>query len=96
VEKKQKQSEAVDPSLVLLAKIESHLGALLRVQLGPVYDSLVSTTDLKKLYQATGNKSVAALAKEFGMSTGKISMLWQKWEKAGLLTKIGQHYEKTI
>ena len=80
----------------LLTKIEVQLRLLVRCQLLPVYTSMVGTADLQKLYAATGKKPVVQLAKEFGMSTGKISMLWQKWEQAGLLLKQGAQYIQTI
>lgn len=85
-----------DPSLKILQSIEEQLRLLVRLQLAPMYESLVASSGLQPLYMATGEKSISTLAKEFGMSTGKISMLWQKWEKAGLLVKRGQHYEQTM
>jgi predicted Rossmann fold nucleotide-binding protein DprA/Smf involved in DNA uptake len=94
--KQQKPSESVDQVLGALNRIEQNLRLLVRSQLMPAYVSNVNSPQLEKLYANTGRKPVSELAKESGFSTGKISMLWQKWEQAGLLVKNGTQYTRTL
>lgn len=77
-------------------RIELALNLLLKAQLQGVYDANIDTPELEKLYQRTGTRTVSELSREFGFSTGKISMLPQKWEQMGLLVKAGMQYEKTV
>lgn len=85
-----------DPILDLLTSINEQLKLLVRLQIAPVYAAMLSTPELQRLYKATGKKPIALLAKEFSMSAGKISAIWQRWEQAGLLRKSGKHYEQTV
>lgn len=50
----------------------------------------------KKVYELTGNKGQSEVAKLTGISAGKISSLWQKWEKEGILIKKGKKYKKLV
>ena len=50
----------------------------------------------RKVYDLTGVKGQTEISGETGISTGKISMLWQKWEEEGILIKEGKSYRKLV
>jgi predicted transcriptional regulator len=77
-----------------LARIEELLEVLVRLQLGPTIANETSDSSMRKLYELTGKKPVLELSRELGMSSGKISRVWQKWESMGIIRKQGKSYKK--
>ena len=52
--------------------------------------------DEKGIYDLTGEKGVVEITKITNFSAGKISKIWQKLEKEGLLLKEGKGYKKVV
>jgi DNA-binding IclR family transcriptional regulator len=46
------------------------------------------------LFELTGKLPVTELSKKTGFSAGKISNIWQSWERAGMLVKDGKQYRR--
>ena len=50
----------------------------------------------RQIYELTGIKKQNDIIKALGVSSKKISKLWQDWEKEGILIKDGQKYKKVV
>lgn len=50
----------------------------------------------RQIYELTGIKKQNDIIKTLGVSSKKISKLWQDWEKEGILIKDGQKYKKVV
>lgn len=50
----------------------------------------------RQIYELTGMKKQNDIIKALGVSSKKISKLWQDWEKEGILIKEGQKYRKVV
>lgn len=79
-----------------LKSIEELLRVLVRVSLADATGKHLLDKKHKLLYDLTGKLRVDQLSKKTGFSTGKISGIWQEWEKAGLLIKDGKQYKKVL
>lgn len=87
------QSEDV---LHALLRIENLLEVQVKLLLRPMLDEELKHPNHHKLYEMTGDRGIAEIAKKIGFSTGKISGIWQKWEQMGLVRKVGKGYIKTV
>jgi len=77
-------------------RIEDLLETLVKINLAPVIKSELSNSKMKRLYEMTGKYGVTEISKNLGFATGKISLIWQKWERHGLLIKEGKSYRKVL
>ena len=82
--------------LEYLERIENLLTALTKKALAETMRAELTDKKLVRLYELTGSGTVKELAAKTGLSTGKISGLWQKWEQAGLIAKDGAQYKKVV
>ena len=78
------------------ARIEELLTVLAKRALSEAMKEQLTDNTLRKLYELTGTATVKQIATRTGLSTGKISGLWKKWEEAGLITKQGVQYRKIV
>ncbi|MGD8456020.1 MAG: hypothetical protein PVF83_06530 [Anaerolineales bacterium] len=85
-----------EEKLDTLRNIEKYLKILVAIQLSPFLEEELKDKDNKKIYGMTGEKTVTEISEAVGLSTGKISGLWKRWESLGLLVKEGQSYKKFI
>lgn len=79
-----------------LQKIEELLEILVKLNIGPIMQKELSKPKMKQLYGMTGELGVKEISKRLGFSTGKISLIWQEWERIGLLRKDGKSYKKVV
>lgn len=71
-----------------LDEIISWLKIIGRIELSIYLQEIISKDDELLLYQESdGIKTVKKLNELTGISTGKISLCWKKWEKLGILKK---------
>jgi hypothetical protein len=77
-----------------LLRIEQLNRAMLRATIGPKLSEIRRDKTLKRIYELTGDASVTEVARAAKVSTGKVSGIWQSWEEAGIVTKIGRSYLK--
>jgi len=77
-----------------LARIEALLTVLTKRALSQTIREELADKTLRRVYELTGTGTVKHLATRTGLSTGKISGLWKKWEEAGLIVKDGVQYKK--
>lgn len=77
-------------------KIEELLETLVKINLAPVIKNELFNSKMNKLYEMTGSYSVSEISKKLNFSTGKISLVWQRWERQGLLKKEGKFYKKIL
>lgn len=69
--------------------------ALLRIRLSEMLEKELDSPKKKELFELTSqNMSVRETSKVIGLSTGKISELWQRWHSMGMLRKEGKFYRK--
>ena len=79
----------------ILMNIEEILRGILRASVAERLAQIRADKTLRRIYDLTGrNRTVASIAREARVSTGKVSGIWQSWEEAGLLTKRGKSYRK--
>ena len=79
-----------------LKRIEDLLEVLVKIKLSSVFKSELSEPKMLKLYEMTGKFLRNQISKEIGFSNGKISNIWQEWERKGILRKEGKKYKKTL
>ena len=77
-----------------IKKIREMMEFLVRQKVSEKLNKLNS--DEKKIYNLTGEKGQVDMVKLTGFSAGKISKLWQKLEREGLLIKEGSKYKKVV
>lgn len=79
-----------------IKKIREFLEFLVKQKISERINKLLSSE--RKVYDMSGVKglSVKIIAKKTGLSVGKISGLWQKWESEGFLIKDGKSYRKVV
>lgn len=77
-------------------RIEELLEILVKINLAPVIKDELSNAKMKELYEMTGKYGVTEISRKLGFATGKISLVWQKWERHGLLIKEGKSYRKVL
>lgn len=81
----------------VLLRIEQLLGGLLRATVRQELATIQKDKKLSKLFDLTGGTgSIAKISGQVGLSTGTISGVWQRWEKAGLLARDGRSYKKLV
>ena len=83
-----------DETNEILLRIELLLRALLTASVSQKLAEIRADKTLHQIYDMTGVTAVADIGKKVGVSTGKISGLWQSWVDAGLLVKVGKSYKK--
>lgn len=81
--------------LRFLEKISSYLEFLAKREAQKLLLEELSDSSKKKLYELTGkNIPVSEISKQIEMSTGAISLAWQKWCSLGIIKKVGGKYIK--
>ena len=90
------KNEKLEDERQILERIEELLKLIAKTLLSDRIDAILGNKSHRILYEETGVTPVKQLAKKTGLSTGAISLLWQKWEKLGLLIKDGKHYSKVL
>lgn len=79
-----------------LERLEELLKLIAKTLLSDKIEEIFGDKRQRILYEETGETPVKQLAKKTGFSAGKISNLWEKWERMGLLVKDGKQYRKVI
>ena len=79
-----------------LERIELLLAVIAKSQLKRTLDEELKDDKMRKLYRLTGSATRAEIARATGFSTGKVSLIWQRWEEAGMVAKDGKGYKRTI
>ena len=82
--------------IALLQGIRELLKVLVKANLRDVAETLIKDPAHKRLYELTGQHPVKELSRKTGFSVGKISGMWQEWERAGLVTKNGHQYRRCL
>ena len=77
-----------------LSRTEELLKIVVRQMLQETLDRELHDHNLRLLFEQTGSLAQDELVKSTGISAGKISNLWQRWESMGLLVKDGRRYKK--
>lgn len=80
--------------LELLRRAATMLEALVKMKIDDVLKAELKDPKMKKLYDLTGKATQTQLVKQTGFSAGKISGIWKKWERKGILKKVGKIYKK--
>lgn len=81
----------------ILLRIEQLLRGLLRAAVSHALAEIRADKMLREIWELTGkDTSIVKIAKKVKVSTWKISTIWQSWEEAGLLVKVGKSYQKTV
>lgn len=81
----------------LLERTNELLTILAKSQLSSVLEKELADPKHRDLYDLTGaNLPITEIAKRVGISTGKISGIWKRWELAGLVIKDGKQYRKVF
>lgn len=75
-------------------RIEELLLILIRANIAPIVNAELCTQKMQKLYEMTGQRSIKEVGKKLGISTGKISAIWKRWARLGLLRKEGKSYKR--
>ena len=77
-----------------IKKIREMMGFLVKQKVAEKLNKMNS--DEKKIYNLTGDKGQVEMSNITGISSGKISGIWQKLESEGLLVKDKGKYRKVI
>ena len=77
-------------------RMEELLETIAKVSLAPAIKAELSKPKMDKLYAMTGKSGITEASKKLGFATGKISQIWQRWERLGLLKKEGKFYRKVL
>lgn len=80
----------------ILLRIEQLDRAMLRAMLSEKLDKIRADKVLRRIYDLTGRSDVKTIARRAGVSTGKVSGIWQTWEDAGLVAKHGKSYLRLL
>jgi len=72
------------------------LRVIARALLSPVIERELSNKRVAQVYEMTGQATRPEIEKKSGFSGGKISGLWIRWERLGLLVKDGKSYRKSF
>jgi len=87
----------INDSSEILLRIEHLLKAILKTRVSRVLEQIHGNSVLRRVYEMTGSdKTISKIAKAAGVSTGKVSGLWQSWEASGLIIKVGKSYRKLV
>jgi len=83
--------------VTLLTRTNELLAILVKTELRDVMEKELTDPKRRKLYELTGGTlTIRELSIQLGMSTGAISLAWQKWDDVGLLTKRNGKYRRTL
>lgn len=77
-------------------RIEELLETLVKIGLSPVLNKELKDAKMRKLYELTGKEGVTEISKRIGFAAGKISQIWQRWEREGLIRKEGKFYKRIL
>lgn len=80
----------------ILLRIEQLVRAMLRAMLSEKLDKIRADKVLRLIYDLTGRSDVKTIARRAGVSTGKVSGIWQTWEDTGLVVKEGKSYRRLL
>jgi hypothetical protein len=80
----------------ILLRIEDLARALLRASLANKISEIRADKTLRKIYELTSGSDVKRIARAAGVSTGKVSGIWQGWEDEGLVTRVGKSYRRMV
>lgn len=83
-----------DSVLEALSRIEDLLKIVVRQLLRETLDQELRDDSVRKVFDLTGTMSRDELVRATGVSAGKISSLWVRWESLGLLVRDGRGYKK--
>lgn len=86
----------VDPQLAAILRIEALLTLLAKRSIQPLLVQELKDPIARKIYEATGDKTVREIAEEIGVGLGTISRMWSRWEVLGMLTKEGTRYRRVV
>lgn len=89
-------AEKSDEILETLERTNELLELIAKISLGKIIEKEVYDEKLKKLYELTGKESITSISKKIGISSGKISAIWKKWEAIGMIVKDGKSYRRII
>jgi hypothetical protein len=85
-----------DETNEILLRIEQLTKALLRTSLSKRISEIRADRTMRKIYELTGGSDRNRIAKAAGVSTGKVSGIWQGWEDEGLVTRVGKSYRRIL
>ena len=80
----------------ILLRIEQLDRAMLRAMLSEKLNKIRADKVLHRIYELTGRSDVKTIARRAGVSTGKVSGIWQTWEDEGLVAKDGKSYRRLL
>jgi hypothetical protein len=80
----------------ILLRIEHLTRALLKASLADKISEIKANKTMRKIYELTGDSDVKRIARAAGVSTGKVSGIWQGWEDEGLVTRVGKSYRRLL
>ena len=80
----------------ILLRIEQLDRAMLRAMLSEKLNKIRADKVLRLIYDLTGRSDRKTIARRAGVSTGKVSGIWQTWEDAGLVAKDGKSYRRVL
>ena len=80
----------------ILLRIEQLDRAMLRAMLSDKLNKIRADKVLRRIYDLTGRSDVKTIARRAGVSTGKVSGIWQTWEDTGLVAKDGKSYRRLL
>lgn len=86
----------VEPQLATLLRIEALLTLLAKRSIQPLLEQELIDPTARKIYEATGNKTVREIAEETGVGIGTVSRTWSRWEGLGIVTKEGTRYRRVV
>lgn len=92
----EKMTEESNEIIETLKRTNELLELIAKISLGEVLEKELHDDKLIKLYELTGKESVTNIGKKIGISSGKISSIWKKWETIGLIVKDGQKYRRIL
>jgi DNA-binding transcriptional regulator YhcF (GntR family) len=79
-----------------LLRIEALLTLLAKRSIQPLLEQELSEPIARKIYEATGDKTVREIAEETGVGIGTVSRTWARWETLGIVTKEGTRYRRVV
>jgi DNA-binding transcriptional regulator YhcF (GntR family) len=77
-------------------RIETLLTLLAKRSIRPLLEQELSEPIARKIYEATGDKTVREIAEETGVGIATVSRTWARWETLGIVTKEGTRYRRVV
>lgn len=87
---------AEDEVAELLRRNNELLVLIAKLMMAPTLQLELAEPKHRELYNHTGKKSQAEVAKKLKMSATTVSQLWRRWEEIGLLIKDGKRYRRVF